>query len=583
MKEEIVKVLQKITGEKNIQIESPENEGFGDYSSNVALTTFENLKFKIKNLKLKTPREYAEWTVKQLEDDDRLNNIIEKMEVAGPGFINFWLSKETLADNLSEILSKKEDYGRLDPLKGKSYLIEHTSPNTIKTLHVGHIRNNTLGMGVHNLLEALGADVKLDAINNDRGIHVMKAVWAYMKYGEGKSPESEGLKPDHFVDKFYVMGAKMADDDEKTKDEMQELLRRWEAGDKEIRTVWKKLRDWTLAGFKETYKRLGSHHDHQWFESEFYEHGKEMVEQGLKKGVFKKLPDGAVLSNLSKYNLSDTIVLRADGTSMYHTQDLYLTKLKREKFPSDLYMWDIGPEQELYLKQLFAMCEQLGIGKKEDYFHMAYGFVYLKGGGKMSSRAGNVVSADTLLDEMVGKARKIIEKSETGRNFMDDEKEKVAEAVGVGAIKYGFLKVGRSTDIYFDIKESLSLEGNSGPYLQYTVARTNSVLAKSKRVKEQESKSFNSATMKQLNNEELQVLRALPRFADVIVDAAKSYSPNLLCNYLFGLAQKYNNFYNTHRIIDSDNKEFRLRLTTATGQVLKNGLKLLGIEAPERM
>ena len=475
MREEITKALQKATGEKNIQIEFPDNEAHGDFSTNIALV--------LAKKKAKNPREYAEEIVSKLNKVPNLAEIVEKIEVAGSGFINFWLSKESLSDNLKEILSKKENYGKSDSLKGKSYLVEHTSPNTIKTLHVGHVRNNTLGMGVHNLLEALEADVKLDVINNDRGIHVMKAVWAYMKYGEGKSPESEGVKPDHFVDKFYVMGAKMADDEEKIKDEMQELLRKWESGDKEVRDVWKKLRDWTLAGFKETYKRLGSYHDHQWFESDFYEHGKEMVEQGLKKGIFKKLPDGAVLSNLSKYDLSDTIVLRADGTSMYHTQDLYLTKLKREKFPSDLYMWDIGPEQELYLKQLFAMCEQLGIGKKENYFHMAYGFVYLKGGGKMSSRAGNVVSADTLLDEMVGKAKKIIEKSETGRNFTGDEKEKVAEAVGVGAIKYGFSKVGRLTDIYFDINESLSLEGNSGPYLQYTVARTNSVLAKTQKLK----------------------------------------------------------------------------------------------------
>ncbi|OGM87536.1 arginine--tRNA ligase [Candidatus Woesebacteria bacterium RIFOXYD1_FULL_40_21] len=573
MREEITKALQKATGEKNIQIEFPDNEAHGDFSTNIALV--------LAKKKAKNPREYAEEIVSKLNKVPNLAEIVEKIEIAGPGFINFWLSKESLSDNLKEILSKKENYGKSDSLKGKSYLVEHTSPNTIKTLHVGHVRNNTLGMGVHNLLEALGADVKLDAINNDRGIHVMKAVWAYMKYGEGKSPESEGVKPDHFVDKFYVMGAKMADDEEKIKDEMQELLRKWESGDKEVRDVWKKLRDWTLAGFKETYKRLGSYHDHQWFESDFYEHGKEMVEQGLKKGIFKKLPDGAVLSNLSKYDLSDTIVLRADGTSMYHTQDLYLTKLKREKFPSDLYMWDIGPEQELYLKQLFAMCEQLGIGKKENYFHMAYGFVYLKGGGKMSSRAGNVVSADTLLDEMVGKAKKIIEKSETGRNFTGDEKEKVAEAVGVGAIKYGFSKVGRLTDIYFDINESLSLEGNSGPYLQYTVARTNSVLAKTQKLKN--SKTQRHLAIQQFNHEEELVLRALPRFADVIVDAAKSYSPNLLANYLFDLAQKYNNFYNTHRIIDSDNLILRLRLTSATGQILKNGLKLLGIQAPERM
>lgn len=566
IREAVISSLKKASNSDQIELEFPENEDFGDYSSNIAMVLAKEAG--------KNPKEVAQAIVDKLNIDGDLAKIVSKIEVAGPGFINFWLSKEALSDNLNEILSKKEDYGKSDQLEGRKYLIEHTSPNTIKALHVGHIRNNTLGMSVNNLLEALGAEVRLDAINNDRGIHVMKAVWAYEKFGEDKTPESEKLKPDHFVDKFYVMGAKMADD-EKTKDEMQVLLRKWESGDKEVRRVWKKLRDWTLEGFKETYKRLDSHHDHQWFESEFYEHGKEMVEQGLKKGIFKKLSDGAVLSNLSKYNLPDTIVLRADGTSMYHTQDLYLTKLKREKFPSDLYIWDIGPEQELYLKQLFAMCEQLEIGKKEDYFHMAYGFVYLKGGGKMSSRAGNVVSADTLLDEMISKARKIIERSETGRNFTDDEKEKVAEAVGVGAIKYGFLKVGRSTDIYFDMKESLSLEGSSAPYLQYTVARANSVLEKGR-------KSSPKGKIA-LNPEELAILRSLTRFSEIIVIAAKSYSPNLLASYLFDLAKKYNNFYNQHRIIGGENEAFRLKLTSGVEQVLKNGLTLLGIETPERM
>lgn len=565
MKDKILETIKRITEYAGACLEFAEKENFGDYSTNVALILAKG--------KRKNPKDLASGFVEKLQKEKELSKIVDRVEIAGPGFINFWLSKGALSDNLNEILSKKEDYGKSNVLKGKKYLIEHTSPNTIKTLHVGHVRNNTLGMSVHNILEALGADVKLDAINNDRGIHVMKAVWAYMTYGGDKTPQGEGVKPDLFVDKFYVMGAKMAED-LKIKDEMQELLRKWESGDRKVRRVWKKLRDWTFAGFTETYKRLDSYHDHQWFESEFYEHGKEMVKEGLKKRIFKKLPDGAVLSNLSKYNLPDTIVLRADGTSMYHTQDLYLTKLKREKFPSDLYIWDIGPEQELYLRQLFAMCEQLGIGKKEDYFHMAYGFVYLKGGGKMSSRAGNVVSADTLLDEMVSKSRKVIEKSETGRNLGSEEKEKVAEAVGVGAIKYGFLKVGRSTDIYFDINESLSLEGNSGPYLQYTVARTNSVLAKNKTINNEQ------LTTNNLNDEELAVLRSLVKFSDVVADAAKLYSPNLLCNYLFDLAQKYNNFYNQHRILPV---VFRLSLTKAVGQVLKNGLQLLGIETPLRM
>lgn len=547
IKDQIINALQEITSEKDIRLEFPENDEFGDYSTNAALHS-----------KGKNPREAAQQIVKKLESDKKLRGVFEKIEVAGPGFINFYLKKEYLIKNLSEI---GESYGEVDTLKGKRILIEHTSPNTIKTLHIGQVRNNVLGMATHNILEAAGADVKMDAINNDRGIHVMKAVWAYMKYGEEKTPESEKLKPDHFTDKYYVLGSQKSKDP-KVKEEMQELLRRWEAGDSEVRAVWKKLRDWTFDGFTETYKRLGSHHDKQWFESDFYEHGKEMVSEGLKKGIFKKLPDGAILTNLKKYGLTDTIVLRADGTSMYITQDLYLTTLKRNEFPSDLYVWDIGPEQNLYLRQLFAVCEQLGNGKKEDYFHLSYGAVNVKGSGKMSSRAGNVVSADELMDTLAAKAAKI--------------NKDVAEVVGLGAIKYGILKLNRESDIQFDIDESLSIEGNSGPYIQYTAARAGSVLAK--------AKLGNKIKIgKEINKEELSILRFLVKYPESIEQAATRYAPNLVCNYLYELSQKYNTFYNSSKIIGSENEDFRLLLSKSVLTVLKSGLKLLGISAPERM
>jgi arginyl-tRNA synthetase len=589
IKDTISKALQIATGLKDIILDLPENGEFGDYSSNVALQMTAKMgneegKPKVK----KSSKETADEVVLKLKADGELSKIIDRIEVAGPGFINIWLKKDVLLDNMMRIDSEKENYGKVNDLQGKKFLLEHTSPNTIKTLHVGHVRNNITGMAVHNILEFAGAEVQLDAINNDRGIHVMKAIWAYMKYGQGKTPEIDMEKPDHFVDKFYLMGAKEAEENTQSKEEMQELLRKWEANDGEVREVWKKLRDWTLEGFQETYRRLGSRHDHQWFESDFYQHGKDMVTEGLKKVVFKKLPDGAVLSDLQTYKLPDTIILRADGTSMYHTQDLYLTKLKREKFPSDLYIWDIGPEQDLYLKQLFAMCEQLGIGKISDYFHLSYGFVYLKGTGKMSSRAGNVISADWLMDEMVKKAGEIIDKSETGRDLSEEEKGKISELVGLGAIKYGFLKLARETDINFDIKESLSLEGNSGPYLQYTYARTQSVLTKSKEEDGKTAGVFDNLMNQEFNNEEFSVIRALYRFPEIISMSTKNYSPNLLCNFLYDLAQKFNLFYNKHGILEQRTKnrkqsEYRLFLTSATGQILKNGLNLLGIEAPQKM
>ncbi len=575
-KEEIIKALQRATSEKDIQVEFPENEEHGDYSTNVAML--------IAKRQNKSPLEVARKIVSKLQKDSTLTGTTDRIEVAGGGFINFFLNREYLLKKLEEIVSKKEKFGRSSILQGKIFLIEHTSPNTVKTLHIGHVRNNVLGMTLHNLFEAIGAKVTMDAINNDRGIHVMKAVWAYLKYGHGRTPQSENKKPDHFVDKFYRMGVK-AERDEKIKKKMQELLRRWEAGDEKVRAIWKKLRDWTYAGFLETYKRLGSLHDYQWFESDFYEEGKKIVLEGLKKGIFRRLDDGAVLSDLSKYNLPDTIILRADGTTMYHTQDLRLTQLKREKFPSDKYFWVIGPEQTLYLKQLFAMAEKLGIGKREDYEHIAYGFVYLKGRGKMSSRAGNVISADWLMDRVVAKAKSIIEKSETSRGLGEEEKQDVAEAAGIGAIKYSFLKVARLTDIYFDIDESLALEGNSSPYLQYTYARTQSIMAKSK-IQNPNVNNLKIENWKLKTEEEL-VIRLLSRFPEIIIDAAKNYSPNLLCNYLFSLAQKYNTFYNSFRIVNApegqESENFRLLLSKSVGQVIKNGLELLGIKTPERM
>jgi len=564
LKDKIKSFIEKTTGEKEIFLEIPELMEHGDYATNICL-------IKAKKLK-KEPIELAREIKSKLEKDESLKRIVSNISVAGPGFINFTLSQEALLNNLDDIAKLGKEFGKSKANEGKKVLLEHTSPNTIKTLHVGHVRNNTLGMAVHNIMEFTGCKVKLDAINNDRGIHVMKALWAYLKEGGDKTPKD--IKTDHFVNKYYIEGAKKAEDPENLK-EMRFLLKKWEEKDEEVRSKWKKLRDWTFSGFKDTYERLGSRHDKQWFESDFYEQGKDIVEKGLKKGVFRKLKDKAVLSNLEKYGLPDTIILRADGTSMYHTQDLRLTELKREKFPSGLYIWDIGPEQSLYLKQLFAMCEQLGIGKKDDYLHLTYGFVFLKGGGKMSSRKGNVISADWLMDEMVKRARKIITKSETSRGLSQKEVEKVSEQVGIGAIKYGFLKISKDRDLHFDLGESLSLEGNSGPYLQYTYARIQSVLKKSK-----EMKDF---SLKKLNKEEILLLRLLVRFPEVVLESSNNLAPNLVVNYIYELAQKYNNFYSKHKILGSENEGFRLKLSSATAKVINNGLALLGIDTPEKM
>lgn len=581
-KDVIVKALTKATGVKDINLEFTENEVFGDYATNVA--------FQLKN-----SRKAAEDIVEKLKNDKELAKVVDKVEVAGPGFINFWLKKDVLVDNLMQIDSQKSDYGKSDLLKNKKYLIEHTSPNPNKALHLGHLRNNVTAMAISNIWEFVGCEVVRDCIDNNRGIAVAKLMWGYLKFAhkEGKrdfdleywfkhqnewnTPEDVGLSPDKFVDDLYVKGSEDFNNPEVEKI-VRQMVIDWEAEDIKTWELWKKVLEYSYEGQEKTLKRLGNKWDKVWHEHEHYKIGKEIVQEGLKRGIFKVGKEGAIVTDLAEYRIPDTVVIKSDGTALYITQDLALTKLKKETFSPDKLFWVIGPEQSLALKQMFAVCQQLGIGKLEDFVHIAYGYMSIKGKGKMSSRAGNVIYIDDLLDSAKAKVKKIMK----GQSFEGSEMEKTGETVGAGAVKYGILKVGRLQDVAFDIEESVSIEGDSGPYLQYTVARTNSVLAKAA-FKGTSLQGISNLTIQQFNNEELAIMRALSRFSEIIIAAAKNYSPNLLCNYLFDLAQKYNNFYNVHRIIGSDNEEFRIMLTAATGQVLKNGLKLLGIETPEKM
>ena len=577
--------LEKILG---FEVEPTENLAFGDYTSNVAM---QRAKEEDKN-----PHELAEELVKDLQEKNNLTNIIDKIEVAGPGFINFWLKHDVLIDNLMQIASEKEKFGLSDSGKGKIWAIEHTSPNPNKAMHLGHLRNNVTGMAIANLAEAIGYKVIRDCIDNDRGLAIAKLMWGYLKFAkkdggeasdvdywfdhqdEWQTPEDLKLRPDRFVDQLYVKGAQDFEQNKDVEEEVRNLVVDWEANDSKNRALWKKVLDYSYLGQELTLERLDNIWDKVWHEHEHYNAGKKLVELGLTKGIFKKLPDGAVVTDLSEYKLTDTIVIKSDGTALYITQDLALTMLKKETFKADKIFWVIGPEQSLAMQQMFAVCEQLGIGKMNDFTHLPYGYMSIKGQGKMSSRTGNVVYIDELLDLAKGKVKKIMD----GTTIKEAEVEKISEMVGVGAVKYSILRVGRLQDMAFDINESVSVEGNSGPYLQYTTARCNSVLNKSNK---QISESANKLKIEnwKLEIEEEVVLRTLSRFPEVIVTAAKSYSPNLLCNYLYDLAQKFNTFYNKDKIIGSENESFRLSLTAGVGQVLKNGLKLLGIESPERM
>ena len=585
MEETITKAIKKVAGNLEVKLEVPENDAFGDYTTNIALVGAKD--------KGKNPRKVAEELIKKLEKDSNLSKVCKKVEIAGPGFINFWLKNDVLLNNLKQIDIDKDKFGKTSTGKGKTYEVEHTSPNPNKAMHLGHLRNNITGMAISNLIEATGVKVIRDCVDNDRGIAIAKLMWGYLKFGrndgkhktdidywyehqdEWQTPEDVKMRPDRFVDMLYVKGSADFESSEDVEKRVRQIVVDWEAEDSKNRALWKKVLSYSYEGQDLTLKRLGNIWDKVWHESDHYREGKNMVELGLKKGIFKK-SEGAVVTDLAKYKLPDTVVIKKDGTALYITQDLALTRLKKEKYKADRMFWVIGPEQSLAMRQMFAVCDQLGIGKLSEFTHLAYGYMSIKGQGKMSSRRGNVIYIDDLLDMAKENAAKIMENSD----FSKDEIDEISESIGVGAVKYSILKVGRLQDTSFDLKESVSLDGNSGPYLQYTIARCNSVLAKGKK------KEPGELSVSELNNEELLILRSLIHFSEVIESAAENFAPNLLANYLYDLAQKYNHFYNSCPILSNSDKkvtDLRLALTFGVGQVLKNGLKILGIKTPERM
>lgn len=632
----VKKAISESVDERMIVFEHPAHPDHGDYSANIAMrlkapVTKSALIEKIADAKTEksaiSPYEVAtrivrEWRLIGFPE------FVAKVDVARPGFINVWLQKSYVVDRAKELLDEKELFGLDKILKEKKILLEHTSPNPQTTIMLGHLRNNFLGMAVAKLLETLGADVKMDCIVNDRGVHICRSIFGYLLFGQKRDafkkaevlsfreiqderlgsklglnwqdaldkwtenpslwwrPEDLGLKPDHANLVWYVLGSRAYKSFPQAKEAVEQVLQSWEKKDKNVWKIWTQILEWSSEGYKQTYARIGSRHDWTWHESAHYQKGKEIADEGLAKKIFKK-SEGAIVTNLKSYGLPDTVIVKTDGTALYLTQDLELTKLKMSRFPSDLYIWDIGAEQALYFRQLFAVCEQLGFGKKEKFFHLKYALINFKGSGKMSTRTGKVVQADEVLDELAQKAREIIKSSNQDlRGEMNDKQTgELAEKVSLAAAKYSLLKFGRDTTIYFDVEESLNLEGNSGPYLQYCYARCQSVLKKSdKSAKELKMVALLPET--KLNDEELSLLRAIYQYPEVVLESAQNLAPNLVCNYLFDLAQKYNFFYNKWTILGAKEQnvlELRLMITAATAQVLARGLGLLGIETPERM
>lgn len=564
--------LQMTSHLSSVDISVPDPQ-FGDYSTNAALILAKKLK--------QNPHDVAQTIIKAIEKIE-LEGKIELMEAAA-GFINFKLSKNYVAACVYPLAASIEisKAGTDNSGKPKKVLFEYSSPNTNKPLHIGHTRNDVYGMACVNLLKAVGYNVVSCEVINDRGIHIMKSMLMYRKYGSGKTPQSEAVKPDHFVGRFYTMFAeKAAESPEKEKEllnEAQALLVKWEAGDDETRKLWRQMNEWWYEGVKQTYAAEGSQFDEVDYESEIYGQGRDLVLEGVKKGVFIKEEDGSVSVDLTGKGLDKKYLLRKDGTTIYITQDLYLWYLRNQKHRSDLAIVTTSAEQSYHFRVLKNLFELLGFPWAENFRHLPYEHVFL-GHDKMSSRSGNTISADELLVLIKDKVKNAMAGLEKIKESSDNDN--LVEQVALGAIKYGYLKYEPNTRIYFEPDQTIALEGNTGPYIQYAHARIQSIIKKAGVFDKMQPVAL-------IEPAEIALMKKLLHYTERIVPlAAAEFKPNLLCNYLYELASTFNAFYSSVPVLASGDitlKNQRLTLLTATAGVLSHGLGILGIGAPEEM
>ena len=561
-KEHIIKLLKKEAKLSNINLEIPPSSELGDYAFPC---------FTLSKKHKKNPNEIAKGLSQKIKTD----NIIKEVKATGP-YLNFFVNKEKLSEDvLKKIFKENENYG-IQPKTNKTILVEYLGPNTNKPLHLGHVRNIALGYSLCKLLKANGHKVFPVNINNDRGIHICKSMLAYKKWGKNDSPSESKLKPDHFVGKYYVMFSKKAKENPKLEEEAKEILEKWEKGDKETIELWKKMNKWALDGFKETYKKFNIKFHKEYFESTTYKKGKEIILDGLKKGVFKK-DDGAIFVDLNKQGYGNKVLLRADGTSVYITQDIYLAKERYKDFKYDKSIYVVATEQIYHFKVLFETLKILKFPFADKCYHFAYGMVNLTT-GKMKSREGSVVDADDLVDNMMKLSLK--ETKLRNKNLDKKELEKRAEKIAMGAIRFYILKYDSTKDFLFDPKESISFEGETGPYLQYTYARINSIL---KKYGQKIDNKIDSSLLKE--KEELEIIKMLSNFNDIVKTSGNNYKIHVLARYLLDLSQSFNNFYHTYPVLKADEelKKARLLLINCVKQVIKNSLNLLGIDVLERM
>lgn len=570
-----------------IQLQPTKKEFEGD----LTLVTFPLLRVSKKKPE-ETGEELGKWLVENTPELSNFNVI--------KGFLNltvspsYWLNELVLAAAAADFGLTKA--GPESPL----VMVEYSSPNTNKPLHLGHVRNNLLGFSLCRILEANGNKVVKTNIVNDRGVHICKSMLAWKKYGNGETPASSGKKGDHLVGDYYVafnqhyleelaelqakgMTKEQSEAASTLTTETREMLLAWEAGDPEVRQLWETMNGWVYAGFDETYKKLGVSFDKIYYESETYLLGKDVVLEGLEKGTFYRQEDGSVWADLTEDGLDQKVLLRGDGTSVYMTQDIGTASLRYSEYPIDKMVYVVGNEQNYHFQVLSILLDKVGFSWGKDLVHFSYGMVELPE-GKMKSREGTVVDADDLVDEMVGTARET--SLELGKldGLTEAEAEDIAEMVGMGALKYFILKVDPRKNMTFNPKESIDFNGNTGPFIQYTHARIKSVLRKAEELGLKAEATPDVA--KSLSDKELYLIQLIDSFPATVKDAAEGFSPAIIANYIYELAKEFNQFYHEYSILketDEALRNFRLLLASTTGKVIRTGMDLLGVRVPDRM
>ena len=532
---------------------------------------------------------------------ENLSDVVENFNVV-KGFLNLVISSQSWLE-LLQAINADEQFGFVSATEDSPLvMIEYSSPNTNKPLHLGHVRNNLLGSSLARIVAANGNKVVKTNIVNDRGIHICKSMLAWLKYGNGETPESSGKKGDHLIGDYYVAFDQhyrqevkelvaQGMDEEKAKQEAplikeaHEMLVKWEQNDPEVRALWKKMNEWVYAGFDETYKMMGVSFDKIYYESDTYLEGKEKVMEGLEKGIFYRREDGSVWADLTKDGLDEKLLLRSDGTSVYMTQDIGTAKLRFQDFPIDKMIYVVGNEQNYHFQVLSILLDKLGLKWGKDLVHFSYGMVELPS-GKMKSREGTVVDADDLIAKMIEDAYQVSKEMGKNEDIPEAEARESARKVGLGALKYFILKVDARKNMLFNPAESIDFNGNTGPFIQYTYARISSILRKAKEAGMDLSALTTLSNQITLSEKEISLIQKLNSFEAAVRQAGQDYSPSGIANYCYELTKEYNQFYHDFSILkeeDDNIKQFRLMLSKCVAKVLNEGMGLLGIEMPERM